>query len=248
MIRGVTGTPGSGKSFYCVRVIANALASGKMVATNVTLADGWEHDLAKRNPISHLIPGRVAKRTEHFKRQTLYTDDLHDLIRVRLRGSGEGRGVAVIDEAHEWLNNRTWDDEERKDFVRWFSQHRKLGWDVYLISQHIDSIDKQVRDRVEELVVLRNLRRAKIAGIPLAPVNLFLAITVWAGGPKGRGKVHVSRRELFPLDSRRKLYDTFGLQNLTGDTLDNAIWLPRRDNDDDQGEPSASADAAPSVA
>jgi zona occludens toxin len=241
VIAAVTGAPGSGKSYYCTRKIADSLDRGKMVATNVTLVDGWEQRLACRNRLRLAMPGRVDSKAAEYARNSYYTDSLGELMRVRLSGEGESRGVAVIDEAHEWLNNRTWDDEDRKDFVRWFSLHRKLGWDTYLITQHIDSIDKQIRDRIEFHIVLRNVRNMKFAGIPVMPCNAFLAIWVWLGGP--RTKRHIAKRELFFLDGRRKLYDTMGLQGLDQD-IDNAIWLPRVSLVEASGGASAGATRA----
>jgi hypothetical protein len=137
--------------------------------------------------------------------------------------------VFVIDEAHEWLNSRTWEDENRAAYISFFSEHRKRGWDGYVISQHIDSIDKQLRDRFEYQVTLRNLRRAKIAGIPIAPFNLFLAIWVWRQGPT-TGAKHVAKRQLYGLTWERRLFDTHAfvgaLEAGTDDDPD-AVWLPR---------------------
>jgi len=225
MIYAVTGTPGAGKSWYCVRKICNALQAGKPVATNVPLVDGWAMALAGRNP-KYVLGGRRAVRraADRYERSLYLVEDLQELMRVRLRGKGEGRGVAVLDEAHEWLNSRRWEDSDRKPMVSWFSRHRHYGWDVYLVTQYLDSVDKQVRDRVEYHVVLRNLHNAKVAGVRLFPFNLFLAIHLWAGGPATLK--HVSKREAFKLDGRRKLYDTHGLAWDLSDGED-ALWLPR---------------------
>lgn len=227
MIVAVTGAPGSGKSFMCVRLIAQALDEGKMVATNATMVEGWERKLARSHPARWLIPGRCASVESRYRDRSIYTGDLDELMRVRLGGRGEGRGVAVLDEAHEWLNNRLWAAEDRLRIIQWFSQHRKLGWDVYLVTQHLDSIDAQVRRLVEFHVVLRNLRRLRIAGLPVCPVNAFVAIWVWAGGPTSQR--HVAKRSLFRLDGRRSLYDTFGLHlgDADVDEASDAVWLPR---------------------
>jgi hypothetical protein len=226
VITAVTGAPGSGKSFYTVRQIALALDAGKSVATNATLVPGWEYVLARRNPIRHVWRGRIEAKAADYRNRLYYTNDLQELLSIKLGGKGEGRGVAVLDEAHEWLNNRSWKDEDRLSVNAWFAEHRKRGWDVYLITQHIDSIDKQVRDRIENHTHLRNMRNLRIAGVRIFPMPVFLAITVWAAGPKTTK--HVAKRELFPLDSRRKLYDSWALVHDEYDTADaDAIWLPR---------------------
>lgn len=226
MIYAVTGTPGSGKSWYAVRRICQALIDGKPVATNVPLRPGWAHELARRNPRHRLTRGGVDRAAAKYERLLLQLDPRHpdDLMKVRLNGSGEGRGIAVLDEAHEWLNSRMWADGDRKEFVAWFSTHRHYGWDVYLLTQYLDSIDKQVRDRVEWHISVRNLRNARVAGVRIFPFSLFLAIHLWAGGPQATR--HVGRRETYVLDRRRQLYDTHGLA-FEGSAPDDAIWLPR---------------------
>jgi hypothetical protein len=231
LIVGVTGTPGSGKSYICVRKITDNVLGGKMVVTNVPLRDGWELVLALRNPIVRLLwwlhvrrPAR--RRAERFTDRVAVVKTLDELMDVQLgcQSCGapadgrcghhikEGRGIAVVDEAHEWLNARMWDEDKelRARYVNWFSTHRHNGWDVYLVSQHLDSLDKQVRDRVEYHVTLRNLRNAKFIGIPVVPFNVFLAIWVWAqtsGGSRGR---HVNKREFFKICSLANLYSTHG--------------------------------------
>ncbi len=225
MIVAVTGSPGSGKSFFAVRLIADTLESGKLVATNVTLIEGWERRLAKGHILRRLWPKLRRRREREFHERSVYTESLAELMNVRARGKGEGRLVVVLDEAHEWLNNRLWKDEGRGDLIGFFAQHRKLGMDIYLITQHLDSIDAQVRRLVEFHVVLRNLKRFRLMGIPLIPINLFLAIWIWAAGPQTQR--HIAKRHMFRLDWRRKLYDTFGLHQGLEQEGDGYTWLPR---------------------
>jgi len=237
MITLVTGPPGAGKSFYALRKLVDALESGKVIATNVQLRDGWAEKVSRRHPIRRVLPPLQRARAEAFDRAAFFSQDLSELFRVRLRGSGEGRGVMVLDEAHNWLNARAWDSDpgdktlaradavaRRLEVVRFFSQHRKLGWDVYLIAQQADLLDKQVRSLFEYHVQLRNLRKMKVGGLPVSPVNLFLAVWTWHSAQRV-----VVRRELFGLNGTRKLYDTFatshGLDEDGGDAT--VIWLPR---------------------
>jgi hypothetical protein len=185
---------------------------------------GWARSLARRNPLRRLFPPWMRRKIADLENRCAVVQSLDELMAYQLACTRcgdptgecghemkEGRGVAVIDEAHEWLNSRMWDEDKalRARYVNWFSLHRHNGWDVYLISQHLDSLDKQVRDRVEYHVTLRNLRRAKLMGVPLSPVNLFLAIWVWTQTGTGRNR-HVNKRQWFLLDSRRKLYSTHG--------------------------------------
>lgn len=212
MIYGVAGTPGAGKSWYAVRKVCVELLAGKCVASNVLLEPGWSRALATRTLQGRLFPAFARRVQADLEDRYAYVRDLDELMEYQLASQEEGAGIAVLDEAHTWLNSRLWaaDIELRQRYVDWFSIHRHEGWDVYLISQHIDSVDKQVRDRIEYHVRLRNFKKAKIAGIPLSPVDLFLAVHTWNGGSSSRR--HVSKREWFMLDSRADLYKTRGLR------------------------------------
>jgi hypothetical protein len=219
----VDGTPGAGKSYFAVRKIADALAAGKVVVTNVPLSDDYAQRAARAHPIRRLFPGLVRRRAARYPPRVLITRSLEEVMRVRVAGEGEGRAVVVLDEAHVWLNSRMWGkDTTRAEVIEWVSGHRHLGLDIYLISQHIEDIDKQVRNRVEYRVRLRNLRRVKVAGIPIFPVNTFVAITELVSA---RNKPIVGRDWYFLKKRTAGMYDTHGLA--AQDVPANAIWLPR---------------------
>jgi zona occludens toxin len=227
MIVMVTGPPGNGKSYYALRKLAQALDAGKPVATNVELAPDFARTIARSNPVRRLLrrTDRAAARIERQAYVSTEPDGLSELFALRLRGKGEGRGVMVLDEAHGWLNARDWSGKGRGDVVRFFSQHRKLGWDVFLIVQDAEMIDRQVRSLIEYHVILRNLKRAKVPvlGIPFAPVNMFLALWTWHGTHRA-----VVRREVFRLAWPKRLYDTHQTHHgLTGEDDPSAVWLPR---------------------
>jgi hypothetical protein len=232
VIFGVRGTPGAGKSFYAVRKIANDLLMGRVVASNVTMRDDWAEMIVRHDWIGRAKHRNYAGMVSDLKRRyyQLDPDDpeaIHELFRIRVFGKKEGRASAVLDEAHNWLNARTWNEGDRAEFVRWFTLHRKLGFNVYLISQAIESIDAQIRRLIEYEIVLRNMKQYRVAGIPLVPVNFFLAITVWKAGPNGQPII--IKREGFPLSWKKDLYDTMGLAHgMAGElALANALWLPR---------------------
>jgi Zonular occludens toxin (Zot) len=146
-------------------------------------------------------------------------------MRVRVPGSKEERWLVVLDEAHGWLNARNWNAGDRDRIIKWLSQHRKLGAKVLLISQDAENIDAQVRRLVEVEIRLRNLKNARVAGIPISlGRNLMLAIWSWAGGQK-----MILRRQVMRLDWRRKLYNTHQLPLTLDDADADAIWLPSKD-------------------
>lgn len=231
----VTGTPGAGKSYYAVRKMLDAVEGGRYVASNVALVDGWAESFARSHPLRWLMPGRRAGLAREWGARTFVSPDLGELFRVRMPGRREGRGVMVLDEAHNWMNSRLWKDTDRLELVRFFSQHRKLGWDVYLITQDANNIDRQVRSLFEYHVTLRNLKRFKLAGIPLLPVNLFLAIWKWNGAGGA-----VVKRETYRLNSTAKLYDTLATSHGLAEDVEDAIWLPRPPASSPAPEPAVS--------
>lgn len=199
----VTGPLGTGKSFYAVRKVVSALESGKVVVTNFRMTEGWTDRVVDRHPIRWVIPGRRRRLKKRWRRSVMTVPDVETLTRIRLAGEGEGRGVVVLDEAHRFMNARTWKDEDRLEILEWFSLSRKLGWDVYLLTQDEKNIDRQVRDLFEYHIRLRNLRKMKVAGIPVSPVNLFIAIWQWHAASKA-----IVKREAYRLNWTKGLYDT----------------------------------------
>jgi zona occludens toxin len=233
MISLFTGAPGAGKSYAAVRFIAKALEQGKPVVTNVPLKDGWALTLAKTNLFRRLVPGRVERVAAQYERQLYVSESLEDLMRVRLRGKGEGRGLMVLDEAHRHFNARTWDSDEdgradkgvaivrRLRFVKYFSGHRHYGFDIILITQDANNIDRQIRTLFEYLVIARNLRNFKLVGIPIIPVNLFLTLWCWTD----RSKTIVKRETYFLKKRIAGLYSTHALAEV--DLPDDVVWMPR---------------------
>ena len=236
MIAIVEGTLGAGKTYYALRLIDDALGRGLPVATNVDLGPDALLRAAKAHPLRRLSAAACRRRAVSLSAGVLVSEDLDQLMDVRLHGKGESRGLMVLDEAHNWMNARTWNNGQRERLVRFFSQSRKLGWDIYIISQRAEMIDKQVRNLAEYQVSLKNLRRFRKFGLGL-PFNLFVAVWRW--------NVHADRtiikRDSYTLNRRvAGMYDTFATSHGLGHDVGTdgaAIWLPR--------EPSAQPETLP---
>jgi hypothetical protein len=253
MIYLVTGPPGSGKSFFCVRKAVDALESGLWLATNVEMHEGWEHELAEANPFRRLLRKRCRSVAAEYARRTWVSHSLEELTNLRLppcrkcrackrglRCMKEGRGIMLLDEAHNWLNARSWDSDEsgrglskseaiqnRLRIVRFFSQHRKLGWTVYLVTQDALQVDAQVRRNFEYHVHLRNFRNFRVLGIRLFPMHLFTAVTTWYDSEQTKvgSSVYRLRRKL------ANLYDTTATSHGLDWDDPNAIWLGQDGHD-----------------
>jgi hypothetical protein len=194
----VQGKLGTGKTKYCVGKIREALAKGLRCATNLDLQ--MEHLCSKQSKATVIrVPDKPT------------ADDL------ALMGHGnpdsydeEKNGVLVLDELGSWLNSRQFQDKGRSALIDWLIHARKYGWDCYLIVQHLNMIDKQVREALAEYVV-RTIRADKMR-IPM--VGSFL-------GKFGRfPRFHIARiglsdapgitvdREFFRGDDLHNAYDT----------------------------------------
>lgn len=238
-LRIAEGPPGSGKSFYAVRAIDQALAGGKVVVSNVPLQPGWADRVARGNPVARALPWVRRRKAAGYAGRYLHIASLDELVRVRVDGEGEGRWLVVIDEAQRLLNSRSWNTEGRQGYLDWFSGHRHLGADVIAIAQDVDMLDKQVRVLFEERVTLRNLRNFKVAGVRILPGNFFVAIHRWNSTEK-----HILKRDTYRLNRRvARLYDTHALSR-EPDPPD-VIRLPRTA---DQPSPAAGGGEAAAAA
>jgi hypothetical protein len=227
----VTGILGSGKSYYGVRKLARGLLEGKAVVSNIRLADGWEERVLKH---SHFYKMARKDRKNYMVREIqsryLYEPDLPKLISTRIKGKGEGRGVMVIDEAHNELNHREWQEANQKIFLRKLSLSRKRGWQVYLLSQHKDNTDASARRVAQMEIRLVNWKqwmRVPILNTPLLPLPLFLALGYALNQSTNvMSSTKVRSREFYPIGWYRRLYDTFEDFD-TGDELDaSGVVLP----------------------
>lgn len=154
----VEGKLGTGKTLFCVWRAQEALYQGRRVASNVDL------DCVKLTPFRHSTYIRIPDKPT--------SADLFAIGHGNPDSYDEERnGVLLLDELGTWLNSRSFQDKDRAQVLDWLIHARKLGWDVYLIVQDQNMIDKQVRESLIELQV-RCMRGDKVR-IPV--VGGFLA-------------------------------------------------------------------------
>lgn len=157
----MSGKKGNGKSLVVVGRIKEALLRGLPVATNLDL--NLEHLL----PV-HCRNVRVIRLPDFPSKEDLETigaanPESEDGIIDESRN-----GLLVLDELAVFLNARTFQDKRRAGFLEWFVHSRKLGWDTYLICQHPNQIDKQIREGMAEYhVICRRLDKLKVPFLPI---------------------------------------------------------------------------------
>lgn len=193
MIELYSGTPGSGKSLHCAYEIISALKYGKNVIANFPIDLGY----FKKPPRGkfYYIPNK--KITIRILK--LFAKKHHFPFK-------ESETMLVLDECGMLFNPRAWKDSDRMGWLEFFSQHRKLGYDILLISQADIMLDKQIRAQIEIEHRHRAVKNYKIFGylLSLLTGGLFMNIQYWY---PCKLKVGTS---FFRYDApKAKIYDTF---------------------------------------
>lgn len=205
MITLLQGSPGHGKSYTLVKEIAVTVRKNEPFATNVPLRPDWPEVMASYYTfLPKLRKKAVAAKADKYRVLGFVSDDIDELLRVRLAGKGEGRGKLIIDESHRDMNARVErTTSNRRKIIGYVSAHRHYGFDVLLATQDEKNIDTQIRGLHEFLSTVRNFKKAPWIGA-LIWFNLFLRVTVW--NDRAKTKAHV---QVYGLSKKlANLYDT----------------------------------------
>lgn len=168
MIYLYSGTPGSGKSLHQARDIYHLLRNGRTCIAN------FDVDVDK-------IP--------HAKGQFIYLDNEHLTPEILIKFAKvyfndhkfyEGRLRVYIDECQLLFNAREWQATGRKEWLSFFTQHRKYGYDVFLIAQFDRMIDRQIRSLIEYEYIHRKATNGSILGKWISLFgDFFVSVEVW---------------------------------------------------------------------
>lgn len=171
-IRLYTGTPGAGKSLHMAQILYWQLKAGRVVVANFDInREMFDDDELSRFYFldgDHLDPHRLAEiARDHVSGRVI-----------------EGEVKLFVDECQLVFNAREWNDSRRKDWVKFFTQHRKLSYDVYLVTQFGEMLDKQIRALVEYEVMHRKLNMVgwvgKLVDLLFFRHPVVVAVTYWA--------------------------------------------------------------------
>ncbi|EHJ0806466.1 hypothetical protein KAB87_004101 [Salmonella enterica] len=139
-VKWVTGKLGAGKGLYCDYEMQKYYRAGRRVVTNYPV-DTRLLDSESGNPVT-VIPCHPR------------AEDLLALGRGCPASEKENFGAIFLDEAGTWLNSRTFADKTRLPLIDWFIHSRHLGWDVFIIVQSEEMIDKQISLALGEILVV----------------------------------------------------------------------------------------------
>ena len=188
-----TGTPGSGKSYHATALVHRATKRGMFVIANFMI------NLPKQEQQDRFFFLRTDQITVDYLIN--FSKSMHEPQR-------ESQTIVFIDEASVLFNSRDFGRSDRSDWVKFFAQHRKLGFDVILITQMDRSLDRQIRGVIEYQYVHRKLNNFGFKGwiIKLLTHKQFVCVHQWYTIKERLGA------EYFRINKKiASSYDTFSL-------------------------------------
>lgn len=172
----ITGQPGNGKTLTAFYALTKLLREDRTayVVTNIKIYSGrlysWFRGHSVKDAMERLLPLDNACATEFYRYpldRKWETDKLGNVVPVSIH-----RPITyIIDEAHLFWNARNF-QKTGTEVLSYVSQHRHLGDNIILITQHPEQIDKAFRRLVDEYWVMTNLEKRRIAGFK-GPKGIF---------------------------------------------------------------------------
>jgi zona occludens toxin len=168
MITLYDGTPGSGKSLHLIKTILNNLKWGRDVICNFAIKFTDKE-----------IQRGYDKRFYYVTNEKLTINYLieHAIDHEYFEKKKESQCLVVYDEAGGKFNTRDFQQKDRMEWIDFFSQHRKCGFDFILVAQSDRMIDRQIRGFIETEKVHRKINN--YAFFWILPFPVFVAIERW---------------------------------------------------------------------
>ena len=200
MISLYSGTPGSGKSLHLASRLCNWMRfKNSPIIGNFSC--NFDNLKVKKGQYiyidnSELTPERLIEFSKEYS----------ETVGRRVK---EGEILLVIDECQIMFNSRDWGQKDRSAWCSFFTQHRKLGYEVVLVAQFDRMLDRQIRSLIEYEWVHRKVSnfgmRGKIISL-LFGGKLFVSVKVWYPMKEKVGSEFFMYRKKFS-----DIYDTYTL-------------------------------------
>lgn len=194
MIYLFSGTPGSGKSLRMAQNIYYKLRRKGNVIANFSI---------NTNAISKNGKKKIGNFT-YVSNSELTVKFLVEYAKKNHKLNKESQTLICIDEAQVLFNARSFNNKDRMEWITFFSQHRKLGYNVILVSQMDRMLDRQIRGLIETEYKFRKINNFKIG--KFIPISLFVQVEYWYGVKEKVGSEMFTYKKLFG-----NMYDTFTL-------------------------------------
>lgn len=202
MINFYSGTPGSGKSLDMAHEICEWLKMKKNVITNTPI----NRNAICRNPKKL---GRVYNIDNYY----ITPEFLLNYAKKFHKQGKENQTLLVLDEAQILFAPNTVklkcqeDKFYREKWLKFFTQHRKYGFNIIIVSQFDKLIDAQIRCLFEYNVIHRKANNFGMIGslLTIFHIPLFVRIEYWYGVNQICSKRFFTYKKKFS-----KIYDTYG--------------------------------------
>lgn len=172
MITLYSGTPGSGKSLHLAEILYDRLHFGHPCICNFSI---------NVDKIKKVHKDSMFRYVDNSELTPYLLRDISQEYFLNHRFK-EGKLLLVIDECQILFNCRDWKSASRADWLTFFTQHRKLGYDIILVAQYDGMVDKQLRSLIEYNVIHRKVTNFGKVGFALslfAGGQLFCAVRIW---------------------------------------------------------------------
>lgn len=192
-----SGTPGSGKSLHSASVIYWTLKRGFPVIANFSIC-------------TEKIKGKKIGQFSEVSNNELSPDYLmsYSMRYFEGRRVREGEILLIIDECQLLFNSREWNVKGRAEWLAFFTQHRKYGYDIILVAQFDRMIDRQIRSLIEYEQIHRKVSNFGLKGKILSFLmggNMFVSVKMWYPlKEKVSSEFFRARKKYYAL------YDTYG--------------------------------------
>lgn len=197
-----SGTPGSGKSYHATDRVHAATKRGINVIANFVI------NLPKEK-----------QRERFFFCDTPYmtVEYFINFSKEHHKENKESQTLIIIDEASVLYNPRDFGRKDRSDWIHFFSQHRKLGFDIILITQQDRMLDRQIRGQIEYEHKHRKIANFGFKGalIKLLTHAAFVDVVIWYPIK--------NRNEAIYIRYKKKIansYDTFATFNAQSESAE----------------------------
>lgn len=147
-----TGNPGSGKSLHAVSDILRHLRRGRPVVANFSINKDYVRGTGKfywTESNTEMNPAMLEQFAQYYWQE----ED---------KNIREETILLVLDECQLIFNSRNW--MKNSPWLGFFSQHRKMGYQIILICQSDKMIDKQIRAVIEYEFKHRKMMNAGVFG------------------------------------------------------------------------------------
>ncbi|MGB9856351.1 MAG: zonular occludens toxin domain-containing protein [Caldisericum exile] len=191
MIYLYSGTPGTGKSYHSLLTALRWINRKKIVIANFPIKTDRENFIYKE------------------------VIDVKDLLEISMKYGlykKESSALLIVDEAGIIYNSRDFmqNMKRRNDWIKFYSQHRKFGYDVVLVAQDDRMIDRQIRNMIEV-----EIKHLTILNEILSLLPIKITVTKWYQFKNMRGSVGF----IVLLNKYFKMYDTMRMFDIDIDKL-----------------------------